>query len=73
MISTYPLDHAFHLLAILFYGMCYLMVAPFGDGYGLLGSAFIVWLVLLIPASWMAAAIWSVFTTLHRYLFQPRH
>lgn len=71
MIAELLDKYDFQLFAVAFYGLCYVAVAPFGEGVALLFSALLIWLVLIIPAAAMGGAMKGALTALFGALIKP--
>lgn len=64
--------HDFRLFMVLFYGLCYLMIAPFGEGPALLVSALILWLILLVPVAYLGGLLLSSLISLWTCIKEQR-
>ena len=70
--------YAVQIICVGFYGLCYIVLLPFADGhYGYLFlSAFIIWVIGILPVTFVLATVVSLFIQLSdfvRQLIQPEH
>jgi len=61
--------HGFHLFALFVYGLCYLVVMPFGEGEVMLIVAFILWVFVMPVAAWLAGALIAMYWGMSDLIF----
>jgi len=71
-------EYSVHIIAAVFYGLCYSALLPYAQGHhgSLLFSAFIIWVMGILPVTFAVATVVGLLSDLvHlvRHLFQPKH